>query len=98
MGNVKQRERISLSRREFLRIAGMTGVGLVAAACALVAFAGYLRFREEGARRGLAWALAWYALALSAGEYALCFAGMIFAYVSYRRRQRLQKKDQERKP
>lgn len=30
--------------------------------------------------------------------YVLCFAGMIFAYVSYRRRQRLQKKDEERKP
>jgi hypothetical protein len=30
--------------------------------------------------------------------YALCFAGMIFAYITYRRRQKTQKKDEERKP
>jgi len=30
--------------------------------------------------------------------YALCFAGMIFAYITYRRRRKAQKKDEERKP
>ena len=30
--------------------------------------------------------------------YVLCFAGMIFAYITYRRRQKAQKKDEERKP
>ncbi len=65
---------------------------LVSVAFGAVALAAYVRWRETGRRRLGAASFALFALALSAGEYGLCFAGYVVAIEIFRRRESLSRR------
>lgn len=53
---------------------------LVSAAFGCLALWAYIRYREDGWRRGALWAGVGFTLAVCAGEYALCFVPFVLAF------------------